>query len=192
VVGVEVRVEEADCDGLDSGFAQARRQDAALGLVQRAQHGAVGQDALVELEAEAALDEGRRLAPEEVVHVRDAKPAQLEHVPEPGRGDERGRAAAPLEDGVRRDGRAVDDLGDGAAVVRCERTDGLDDRAVVARWRREQLANEHTPLAAVQDHVRERAADIDADARRRGAHSGSSNCSASRPPLRMCVRRSSS
>ena len=118
VLGVEVGVEEADGHGLDARAAQAGGELAALVLVELADDGAVGGDALVQLEAEVALDERRRLAPEEVVHVRDPQPAQLEHVAEAGGRDERRRAAAPLEHGVRRHRRAVDDLGDGPPAAR--------------------------------------------------------------------------
>ena len=58
---------------------------------------AVGCHPLVDLEAQPPLDERRRLAPEEVVHVRDPEPAQLEHVAEAFRRDRvpsRRRAAA--------------------------------------------------------------------------------------------------
>ena len=53
--------------------------------------------------------------------MRDPQPAQLEHVAEAGGRDERGRAAAPLEHGVRRHRRAVDDLGDAAGPLRARR-----------------------------------------------------------------------
>ena len=69
-------------------------------------------------------------------------------------------AAAPLEHGVRRHGRSVDDLGDRPG---CEPGDRLDDCPVVARRRREQLAEPDAALRAVEDHVGEGAADVDAD-----------------------------
>ena len=53
---------------------------------------------------------GRRLAPEEVVHVRDPQPAQLQDVAKAGGRHERSQAAAPLEHRVRRHRRPVDDL----------------------------------------------------------------------------------
>ena len=96
--------------------------------------------------------------------MRDPQPAQLEHVAEAGGRDERGQAAAPLEHGVRRDGRAVHDLARPRRVRRGEPADRLDDRAVVARRRREQLAQHDAAVGAVEDHVGEGAADVDADA----------------------------
>ena len=178
VLGVEVGVQEADGDGV-TPVARRRAASARLSSSSScADDGAVRGDALVQLEAEVALDERRRLAPEEVVHVRDPQPAQLEHVAEAGGRDERRRAAAPLEHGVRRHRRAVDDLGDcPAARAGREAADRLDDRPVVARRRREQLAEDDAAVGAVEDHVGEGAADVDAHPCR-GGHSGRSRRSA--------------
>ena len=163
-------MEEADGDRLDALLAQPGGELAALGVVERTHDRAVGRNALVQLEAEVPLDERRRLAPEEVVHVRDPEPAQLEHVAEAGGGDEGGQAAAPLEHGVRRDRRPVDDFGDRSCVRGGESADRLHDRAVVAGRRREQLAQNDAAVGAVEDHVGEGAADVDADPGLRRSH----------------------
>jgi hypothetical protein len=148
-----------------AGARRARGSPPRRGL----DDGAVRGDALVQLEAEPPLDERRRLAPEEVVHVRDSQPAQLEHVAEAGGGHERRRAATALEHGVRRDRRAVDDLGDRpSARAGHETGDCLDNRPVVARRRREQLAKHDAAVLAVEDHVGEGAADVDTHAPREG------------------------
>ena len=110
VLGVEVGVEEADRDGVDAELPQAAGEHAHLVVVQRLDDGAVGGHPLGDLEAQPALDERRRLRPEEVVHVRDPQPAQLEDVAEVLGRDERGLGPEALEDGVRGDGRAVHDL----------------------------------------------------------------------------------
>ena len=97
------------------------------------------------------------------------EPPQLEHVAEVAGRHEGRLGAEPLQDGVRRDGRAVHHLGD-AAVRRGrprEPGDRLDDGAVVARRRREELVHADAPVGLVEDHVGERAADVDADPRRR-------------------------
>ena len=53
---------------------------------------------------------------------------------------------------------------DGArAPVAGEPGDRFDDRRVVARRRREQLVHADAAVGAVEDHVRERAADVDTD-----------------------------
>ena len=118
VLGVEVRVEEADRDRADAELAQPGGDRPHVPFVERLHDRPVRSHALRHLEAEAALDERRRLAPEEVVHVRDPQPPQLEHVTEvPGR-DERRLGPETLDDRVRRDRRAVHDLGDGAGYAR--------------------------------------------------------------------------
>ncbi len=96
---------------------QASGERAHLVVVQRLDDGAVCGHPLGDLEAQAALDERRRLRPEEVVHVRDPQPPQLEDVAEVLGRDERGLGPEALEDGVRGDGRPVDDLADTGAAV---------------------------------------------------------------------------
>ena len=91
VLGVEVGVQEADRHRLDARRTQAGGERAALLLVDRPDDVAVRGNALVQLEAEMPFDERWWLAPEEVVHVRDPQPAELEHVAEAGSRDERGR-----------------------------------------------------------------------------------------------------
>ena len=112
-----------------------RRRRAARSTV------AVRGHALVDLVAPAARDERLGLAPERVVHVRDAQAAQLEHVAEARGRDERGAArrgaraprSSPPSSRARRPPTCV---GPDARPAT-----GLDDRGVVARRRREQLAD---------------------------------------------------
>ena len=124
--------------------------------------GAVRGDALVQLEAEVPLDERRRLAPEEVVHVRDAQPAQLEHVAEAGGRDERGRGcrAARARRSSPPSSRARPPR---PAPSSASPPTASTTASVVARRGREQLADRDAAVGAVQDHVGERAADVDAD-----------------------------
>ena len=165
-------MQEADGDRLDARSAQAGGERAALLLVERADDGAVRGDALVQLEAEVALDERRRLAPEEVVHVRDPQPAQLEHVAEAGGRDERRRRCRAAR--ARRSSPPSCRGRPRRRAAGGEAGDRLDDGPVVARRRREQLADDDPAVGAVEDHVGERAADVDADAGR-GVHSGRSS-----------------
>ena len=58
----------------------------------------------------AARDQRRRALEVEVVEPRQPQAADLEDVAEALGRDQAGRRAAPLEDRVRRDGRAVQDL----------------------------------------------------------------------------------
>src|SRR4051794_28665294 len=156
-----VGVEEAYGDRLDSRRTQLRRDGAHVRLVDGLQLGAVGSHALVQLQSQPPRHERVRLAPERVVHVRDAQAAKLEHVPEPRGRHERGQGAAPLEHGVRRDGRSVHDTRH--ALVARQACDGLDNGAGVARRRREDLADADPSVRGLEDDVGERPADVDSD-----------------------------
>ncbi len=68
-----------------------------------------------------------------------------------------------LEHGVRRDGRPVHDAADRRAVR--EAGDRLDDRRVVVRRRRKELADRRAAVGALEDDVGERPADVDSDPR---------------------------
>ena len=120
----------------------------------------VGAHALVQLEAQAALDERRRLRPEEVVEVRHAHAPQLEHVAEALRRHERRARAAALEHRVRRHRRAVHDLLELAAPVAEQLGDAVDDGHVVRGRRREHLAVGELARRELEQHVGERAADV--------------------------------
>ena len=109
-------MEEADRNGVDPELPQAAAEQAHLVVVERLEDRAVGGHPLGDLEAQAPLDERRRLGPEEVVHVRDPQPTQLEDVTEVLGRDERGLGPEALEDGIRGDGRAVHHLVDAGAA----------------------------------------------------------------------------
>ena len=121
--------------------------------------------ALVDLEPEPPRDERLGLAPEVVVQVRHPHPAQLEHVAEAPRRHDGRPCASLLEHGVRRDRRPVDHLGDG--LVAEDLADRLDDGAVVAGRRREHLHEPDIARVGLQHDVRERSADVGADAHTR-------------------------
>ena len=91
----------------------------------------------------------------------------------------RSAVSAPrrCEHGVRRDRRAVHDLGDAARSRRLGQAgDGLDDRPVVGRRRREQLVHADAPVGLVEDHVGERPADVDPDPRAAHLRFAIANC----------------
>ena len=89
-------------------------------------------------------------------------PAQLQHVAKALRRDDRRARTAPLEDGVRRDRRAVRNVLD---PVRSQRPHRVDDGAVVRGRRRQDLRDTQPAVVALDDHVRERASDVGARAR---------------------------
>ena len=75
MLGIEVGVEEAYRNSLDRFGAQPRRESTDFGLVDRPLDLSVGEHALADLEAEFAVDERRRLPPEQVVHVGYPEPS---------------------------------------------------------------------------------------------------------------------
>ena len=171
VLGVEIGVQEADGDRVDGELAEPGRQRAHLRIVERLHDRSVRCHPLGELEAQPALDEGWRLAPEEVVHVRDPQAPELEDVAEPSRRDQGRLGAETLQNGVRRHRGAVHDLRHRDwACAAGEPGDRLDHGQVVARWRREELAHLHPPVGRVEQDVGERAAHIDADPAGNGLH----------------------
>jgi hypothetical protein len=86
----------------------------------------------------------------------------LQHVAEAARGDEPHHRAAPLDDGVGDRRGPVRD--GGGPLVAEERDQALDDApGRVGRCRRD-LAAAEPPGRLPDDEVRERAADVDADA----------------------------
>ena len=161
VLRVAVRVQQADGDRLDAELAQPPRDRAHLRVVERAQHLARRAHALVQLQPQAALDERRRLRPEEVVEMRHAHATQLQHVAEALRRHERSARAAALEHRVRRHRRPVHDLLERAVrAARQQLGDAVDDGHVVRRWRREHLVVCDLAARKLQQHVRERASDV--------------------------------
>ena len=76
----------------------------------------VCQDAAADAEDEVAGNELVRARAEQRVHFGHAQPRQLDHVLEPGIGDEREPRPLALDDGVDADRRAVDEVDDVARV----------------------------------------------------------------------------
>ena len=94
------------------------------------------------------------------VEVRARLPAQVQQMLEAGRRHERRARALPLEQGVRRHGRAVREALD---VAGAGRPRGGDDRLLLPRGRQHLGRAE---LAAVEhDGIGEGAADVDAEDR---------------------------
>ena len=137
-------------------------------LVERDEDRAVGGDPLAHLLAQGAgNEEDRRLGLEdEVVHGAPFLATDLEHVLEAGRGEEADLGPLGLEHRVGRDRGAVDEASDRARVDlpggSHEVDGGLDPRARVMA-RRRNLDQAQGALRVAAHHVREGAADVDAD-----------------------------
>ena len=83
-----------------------------IGLGERPLDLALGVDAFVDLDAQMALDKGRRLGPGQVVEPRHPQGADLENVAEALCRDQPGARALQFEDRVRRDRGAVQQFDD--------------------------------------------------------------------------------
>ncbi len=95
-ISLRVGVQKADRDRLDPRRAQPDQRVDRGGLVERLLHRARGIDPLVDLTAQIALDQGRRLGPGEVVEPRHAQGADLQNVAKPACGDQPGAGALAL------------------------------------------------------------------------------------------------
>ncbi len=164
---VRVGVEEADRHRRDALGAGALGCLAHRALVQLGPLLAPRAGSLRDLEAQPARDERPRLLVLELVHDRDPQPAHLEDVAKARRGQQAAARSLALEDGVRGDGGGVDDLDDAVgrrAGVAQQLEHALDDAARVVVGRRQHLSRPQRPVGAEQHDVRERPADVDADA----------------------------
>ena len=169
MVRVGVGMEEAECDGADVERFDAARRLAGACLVKRAQHLACVTDSLGNLEAQMPRDDRLRLDPLEVVHAGVVGAHDLEHIPKPPGGDQRGLRQLPLEQRVEHDGRAVHeiiDIGERDGSLRLRARVGQDplDAAqhtfLEVAGRRQGLGNMHA-TAGIQEHqVGEGAADV--------------------------------
>ena len=175
MVRVGVGMEEAECDGADVERFDAARRLAGACLVKRAQHLACVTDSLGNLEAQMPRDDRLRLDPLEVVHAGVVGAHDLEHIPKPPGGDQRGLRQFPLEQRVEHDGRAVHeiiDIGERDGSLRLRARVGQDplDAAqhtfLEVAGRRQGLGNMDA-TARVQEHqVGEGAADVGGESRR--------------------------
>ena len=107
MVRVGVAVQEAHRDR-DAG-RQALHRGARLIEVERTQDTAVPGHAFVDLERAPARNEGRGFQGGDVVEDGAVGAGDLEHVPEPGRGQHPDLGPPSLQDRIRADGDAVDE-----------------------------------------------------------------------------------
>ena len=106
---VPVRVQKQDRDRLHSLRDRCRDHSAHLGLVELDQHRALGVDALVDLEAQVAIDQRNMPLEKQVVGLRPVDAADLVNIAEALRRQQRAARAAALQNRVDRDGGAVEE-----------------------------------------------------------------------------------
>ncbi len=166
---VAVAVDEADGERLDPRRLELPRRLAHVGLVERLDDRAVSGDALAHLQPVAARDQRPRFCPGEVEHVGHADAPDLQNVAEAARGDQPGRRAGALQDGVGGDRGAVQNLADHARVDRQlgeQAAQPVDDGDAGVRRAGRDLALMQHAVRRHQHDIGERAADIDGDADR--------------------------
>ncbi len=112
-----VAVEKQDRGRLHAEPRQRAAERFDLLLVQRRLDLAVGQHALLDLEAQRPLDQRLVLAEEEIVGVRPVDAADLIDVAEALGNEERGLGARALQDCIDGDGGAVEKQSGGFVVA---------------------------------------------------------------------------
>ena len=160
VLGVGVGVQEADGDRLDALRAAGVGDGVELGELERDEDVAVAVDALAHLEAQPSRHERLGLAADEVVHVGPVSAADLEHVAEAARRDERRQGAGALGERVDDDRRAVDEVPDALEGDLAVGQAGEHALGQARRGRRRLGDAEVARLGVEEDEVGERAADV--------------------------------
>ena len=166
VGGIAVAMNEGNRDGFDMFVAQARGDGAHRVLVQRHQHGPVGRHALGHVDAQGARRERLGTAHQEIVLVEAMAEGEFERVAK-ARGRQQRRArAAPLDDGVGGERRAVNgdlDIAGRDAGARENLADAREHAALRRIRRRQHLVGHKTDRRLKHD-VGEGAANIDSQA----------------------------
>ena len=161
VLGAGVGVDEADGYGLRAPLDELPRRGLHIPLRQGNEEAAVGEDPLVDLEPQVAIDNRPEVPLEPPGHWPVAA-AHLNNVAEALGRHEADARALPLEKRVGASCRAVHDR-----LQRADRRQPLESldeaRGLIAAVRRHLGDGELPPLAVVEEEVRERPPDIDAD-----------------------------
>ena len=177
-------MDQADGDRLDLLIEKLPDRALDIRLVERPLDFALGIDALVDLDAQMALDQGRRLGPRQIVEPRHPQGADFEHIAKAAGRDQPGARALQLENRVGRDRGAVQQFGDATrlgADLGEQRRQPIDDRAGVIVDARRDLLRVARTVVAEQHDVGEGAADIDPGAET--GHPVKTRCSPPSPAL---------
>ena len=162
VVRVGVAVQEAHRDR--GAGRKALHRGARLVEVERTQDSAVPGHAFVDLQRAAARNKGRGFQGGDVVEDGAVGAGDLEHVPEPGRGQHPDLGPPSLQDRVRADGDAVDEALH-LPEVDAEAFEHVEDRAGRVRWGGRDFRVAKRPGRIVeQRRVGEGSADVHTDA----------------------------
>src|SRR6185312_2787569 len=138
-----------------------KRRD--LVLAQRRAHRAVGDDPLIDIEAQRALDQRLVLLEEEIVGIGPIDAPDLVNIAKALGGEKRGLGAGALEESIDGDGRAVEEK-PGLVVSRTRLGNARIDAFGEARRSRQALAEQQPAAFLVERRdIGEGTADIGAD-----------------------------
>ena len=171
---VRVRVQQADRQRLHPGAEQRLDRPASGFLVQLAENFSARSDPLRNLPDVLEVDERLRLQVGEEAEERTRRPrlGEVEEVRPPLGDDQPNPGAVALEHGIRRDRGAVQDrceLASRHSRGVADLADALEDADRLILWRRRRLRHpEATRLGVLEEKIRERAADVDTDAKSHG------------------------
>ncbi|OPZ04391.1 MAG: hypothetical protein BWZ08_02707 [candidate division BRC1 bacterium ADurb.BinA292] len=165
--GEGVGMEQADGHRRHLMPAELIDQQAEGVLVEGLEDFARGGDALGHLEAQEAFDQRRRFFEEQVEKLRDAQAPDLEDVAKAFGRDQRRAGAAPLQNRIGGDRRAMGDFAD-ALAARVghgfqQRRDAVQHALFVIGRRGGDLARPDGAVAIHQDDVGKGSADVGAD-----------------------------
>ena len=161
--GIGVGMKEGDGDAFHVLRAQSWHQRPHGGFVKRQPHAAMRVDALRHREAKRARHQRLRLVDREIILIVAALGADIEHVAETFRRDQRRLRAPAFDDGVGCERGAVNedvDVTDVGAGVGQNETHPVQHRLLGTNGRRQHLARLAIP-PDVQHDIRERTSDID-------------------------------
>ena len=159
-----VAVDEQDRGSFDAALVEFRAERRDLRFVERLLDLAVGKHALLDLEAQRALDQRRVLLEEQIIGVRAVDAPDLVDVAKAFGDQQRGFRAGALEDRVDRHRRAMQEQA-GRAIVAAGLLDPAVDAVDQPLWRRQRLAEgQRAGLVVEHRNVGEGAADIGGEA----------------------------
>ncbi len=161
---IGVCVQETDRDRLGAGRGHGVEDRRDFGRIERTQHRAVGEHALVDLEPERPVDDGSR--PDEGRHEQGRNVAlgapDLDEVAKSGGREQRDAGATSLEDGVGADRRPMHESSHRVAID-TDRVEPREDRRGLVQRLRGDLADPDLTRCRVHvGDIGERPADVDA------------------------------
>ena len=186
---VAVGVQKADRDRFNAVLLERGSCTRDRILIERHEHVAVGIESLGDFDPAMPRHQRRRTLDRVVVEVGPRLPADLDNIAKTGGGQQRGRGAAPLDDQIGHDRRAVAEERDrlprcAGLLEQCGDPIGNRNRRI-ERCRRQLEMPRRAALIIGSDQIGEGTADIDTDADHR---SNTNRLRVGRRPGAICRR----